>query len=140
MNPRRRRCLVPEDSAACNACTADVLHRSTAINAKARCDEARTLWQRKDNSHLRSESHNAPFALTKFLVPHRGETRYSYESWPVETTRPTESEGVGGFAEAMAKQQRKSKSGFEKEVVRDHRHSWKALPPWMSRSDGNLPG
>ena len=56
------------------------------------------------------ESHNAPFALTKFRVPYRGKTRYSYESWPVEATPPDGVGRVGGFVEAMAKQQRKSKS------------------------------
>ena len=46
---------------------------------------------------------------------------------------PTESEGVGGFVEAMAKQQNKSKQTIEKRILRALRASslLKRLPRWM---------
>jgi hypothetical protein len=56
------------------------------------------------------ESHNAPFALTKFRVPYRGKTRYSYESWPVEATPPDGVGRCGWPCRGDGEQQRNSKS------------------------------
>jgi len=50
---------------------------------------------------------------------------------------PTESEGVGGFVEAIAKQQNKSKKEMKNDFFE---HSRSALPRWMSCGDGDLRG
>jgi hypothetical protein len=86
-------------------------------------NEAKTpLAMKKIMRALVLESHNAPFALTKFRVPYRGKTRSSYESWPVEATRP---DGVGrcvwlcqGDGEAAEKIEVRG----QKEVLCNHRH------------------
>jgi hypothetical protein len=68
------------------------------------------------------ESHNAPFALTKFRVPYRGKTRYWYESWPVEVTPPDGVGRCGWLCRGRSSRENRSLR-FEKKVLCDHRDS-----------------
>jgi NAD(P)-dependent dehydrogenase (short-subunit alcohol dehydrogenase family) len=57
-------------------------------------------------------SHTAQIALARRIAESIAGTGVTANSIP---PGPTESEGVAGFVEAMAKQQKKSNTGFERE-------------------------
>src|SRR5216684_2727657 len=68
------------------------------------------------------ESHNAPFALTKFRVPYRDKARYSYESWPVEVTPPDGVGRCGWLCRGRSSRENRSQR-FKKEVLCNHHRS-----------------